>query len=215
MKKTIFYILIAIIVICIAVSLYTIFQAPATPEPVTVTVTNTTEPAPEVTRVATPDQTKAQIPAGFEKDEPVAPALPSGENLALNKPVDSGLHTDVYVPKNVNDGKDLTYWEGGDFPNTMKIDLAGTYKVKTAVVMLNPAAIWGPRTQTFEIQVSTDGTNFTTVVPSTQYQFDPQTGNMVIVDFAATDAAFVQFVFTQNSGTFEKGAQAAEICIYE
>ena len=205
----------AVIVICIAVSLYTIFQTPATPDPVKVTVTHNIKPTPEVTHVTTPDQAKAEVPAGFKTAEPVMPELPSGENLALNKPVESGLHTDVYVPKNVNDGKDLTYWEGAAFPNTMKIDLQGTYKIKTAVVMLNPAAIWGPRTQTFEIQVSQDGKNFTTVVQSTQYQFDPQTGNLVIIDFAATDAAYVQFIFTQNSGTYEKGGQAAEICIYE
>ncbi len=214
MKKTISYILVAIIVICSAISLYTIFQTPATPDP-GVSGTINTKPMPVVKHVTTPDQAKAEVPAGFEKDEPVIPKLPEGENLALNKPVETGLHTDVYVPKNVNDGKNLTYWEGADFPNTMKIDLSGTYKIKTAVIMLNPAAIWGPRTQTFEIQVSTDGESFTTVVPSTQYQFDPQTGNLVIVDFAATDAAYVQFIFTQNSGTFEKGAQAAEICIYE
>ncbi len=196
------------------VSLNTSSQTPATPDPVA-TGNNYTKPAPVVKHVTTPDQSKAEVPAGFKKAEPVIPKLPSGENLALNKPVESGLHTDVYVTKNVNDGKVLTYWEGAAFPNTMKIDLSGTYKVKTAVVMLNPAAIWGPRTQTFEIQVSTDGKNFTTAVPSTQYQFDPQTGNLVIIDFAAIDAAYVQFVFTQNSGTFEKGAQAAEICIYE
>lgn len=216
MKKTISYILIAIIILCSAVSLYTIFQAPAAPDPAMVTVPQNTKPTPVVTHVDTPDQSKAEVPAGFKKDEPVIPELPSGDNLALNKPVESGLHTDVYVPKNVNDGNNLTYWEGGaDFPNTMKIDLSGTYKIKTAVVMLNPAAIWGPRTQTFEIQVSQDGKTFTTAVPSTQYQFDPQTGNLVIIDFASTDAAFVQFIFTQNSGTFEKGGQAAEICIYE
>lgn len=215
MKKTISYILAAVIVICIAVSVYTIFQTPAKPDPVKATVTHYIKPAPKVIHVTTPDQDKAQVPAGFEVAEPVVPELPSGENLALNKPVESGPHTDVYVPKNVNDGKVLTYWEGAAFPNTMKINLQGTYKIKTAVVMLNPAAIWGPRTQTFEIQVSTDGKNFKTVVPSTQYQFDPKTGNLVIIDIPSTDASFVQFIFTQNSGTFEKGGQAAEICIYQ
>lgn len=216
MKKTITYILITIIFICSAVSLYTIFlTSPATPDLVKDTPALNTKPTPVVKRISTPDQSKVEVPKGFEKEEPTIPELPSGENLALNKPVESGLHTDVYLPKNVNDGNVLTYWEGADFPNSMKIDLDGTYSVKTAVLMLNPAAIWGPRTQTFEIQVSTDGTNFNTVVPSTQYQFDPQTGNLVIVDIPATDAKYVQFIFTQNSGTFEKGAQAAEICIYE
>lgn len=213
MKKTISYILIAIIVICSAVSLYTIFLTPAATSDSD--LNQNTKPAPVVKRVTTPDQSKAEVPAGFEKEEPKVPELPTGENLALNKVVESGLHTDVYKPKNVNDGNVLTYWEGADFPNHMKIDLAGTYKIKTAVIMLNPAAIWGPRTQTFEIQVSTDGEEFTTVVQSTQYQFDPQTGNLVIIEFTPTDAAYVQFIFTQNSGTFEKGGQAAEICIYE
>lgn len=215
MKRAISYILAAVIVICVAVSLYTIFQTPATPDSDKVIVTHNTRPAPEVIHVTTPDQTKAEAPAGFEAAEPVIPELPSGENVALNKPVESGLHTDVYVPKNVNDGQVLTYWEGAAFPNTMKIDLQGTYKIKTAVLMLNPAAIWGPRTQTFEIQVSMDGKSFTTAVPSKQYQFDPKTGNLVIIDIPVTDTAYVQFIFTQNSGTFEKGGQAAEICIYE
>lgn len=215
MKKAISYIFIAIIILCSAVILYTVFQKPAASDPGDNAAAPNAKPTPVVKHVTTPDQAKSEVPAGFEKEEPKVPELPTGENLALNKKVETGLHTDVYIPKNVNDGKVLTYWEGADFPNTMKIDLAGTYNIKTAVVMLNPAAIWGPRTQTFEIQVSTDGNEFTTVVPSTQYQFDPQTGNLVIVDIPATDASYVQFIFTQNSGTFEKGAQAAEICIYE
>ncbi len=213
MKKTISYILIAIIVICSAVSIYTIFMTPA--ETSGSETAKNAKPTPIVNRVATPEQSKVEVPTGFEKPEPVVPELPTGENVALNKKVESGLHTDVYKPKNVNDGNVLTYWEGADFPNYMKIDLDGTYKIRTAVIMLNPAAIWGPRTQTFEIQVSMDGEEFTTIVPSTQYQFDPMTGNLVIVEFEPTDAAYVQFIFTQNSGTFEKGGQAAEICLYE
>lgn len=215
MKKAITYVLAAVIVICFAVSLYTIFQTPAAPDHDKTVAAHNTKPAPLVTRVTVPDQTKAEVPEGFETAEPVVPELPSGENVALNKPVESGLHTDVYVPKNVNDGNVLTYWEGAAFPNTMKIDLQGTYKIKKAALLLNPAAIWGPRTQTFEIQASTDGKSFTTVVPSTQYQFDPQTGNLVIIDIPETEASYVQFIFTQNSGTFEKGGQAAEICLYE
>lgn len=210
MKKILTCIFIAVIVICAAISIYTIFLMPAE-TPIIAEV----KPTPVVHRVTAPEQSKTEYPPGYEKKEPVVPKLPEGENVALKKKVESGLHTDVYVPKNVNDGNVLTYWEGADFPNTVKIDLAGTYKIRTAVIMLNPAAIWGPRTQTFEIQASLDGQEFTTIVPSTQYQFDPNTGNLAVIEFEPTEAAYVQFIFTQNSGTFEKGGQAAEICLYE
>ena len=69
-----------------------------------------------VTVVPAPDQTKAERPACFPDPADQYIALPETENFALNKEVISGAHTDVYVSRNVNDGKTDTYWESKGFP---------------------------------------------------------------------------------------------------
>ena len=58
-----------------------------------------------VTIVSAPEQTKAERPPCFPDPADDYIPLPETENFALNKPVKAGAHTDVYVEKNVNDGK--------------------------------------------------------------------------------------------------------------
>jgi len=95
------------------------------------------------------------------------------------------------------------------------IDLADTYTIQTVAVRLNPAPIWEPRTQTFEVLVSTDGSSFTVVYPSERHQFDPDTGNIVRIDFEPTSARYVRLAFTEKSSGRSNGAQASEIQVYE
>jgi len=121
----------------------------------------------------------------------------------------------VYVGTNINDGKTDTYWESKGWPAEVVVDLQGTYHVATAAVRLNPSAIWEPRQQEIAIWVSTDGTNYTEVVGAAMYQFDPDTGNRIRIDFTAVDAAYVKFVFTKSTAARTGGAQAAEIEVYE
>jgi len=170
---------------------------------------------PGVTVVAAPEQTKAQRPGCFPNPEDNYVPLPDGENLAEGKPVSAGEHTDVYVSANVNDGKTDTYWESKGFPAEMTIDLQGSHKVSTVAVLLNPSAIWEPRTQEIAVLLSTDGTNFTEAAPAAKYDFDPATGNRIRIDFAAAEAAWVKVVFTLNTASRTGGAQAAEIGVYE
>ena len=66
-----------------------------------------------VTVVPAPDQTKAERPACFPDPADQYIALPETENFALNKEVISGAHTDVYVSRNVNDGKTDTAQRSG------------------------------------------------------------------------------------------------------
>ena len=167
-----------------------------------------------VTIVPAPDQTKAERPSCFPDPTENYIPLPETENFAEGKKVVSGAHTDVYVNKNVNDGKTDTYWESKGFPAEMVIDLAGTYNVKTVAVCLNPSSIWEPRIQEIAVWVSLDGETFTEVAAAEKYQFDPATGNRIRIDFDATDAAFVKVIFTLNSSSRTGGAQAAEICVY-
>ncbi len=167
-----------------------------------------------VTVVPAPQQTKAERPPCFPDPADQYIPLPETENVALGKPVHAGQHTDVYVPRNVNDGKTDTYWESKGFPAEMTIDLEGTFSVSTVAVCLNPSAIWEPRIQEIAVWVSLDGESYTQVSAPDKYQFDAATGNRIRIDFEAVPAAFVRVVFTMNSSSRTGGAQAAEICVY-
>lgn len=168
-----------------------------------------------VTVVRAPEQTQAERPPCFPDPADDYIPLPETENLAEGKPAETGAHTDVYVGKNINDGKTDTYWESKGFPAAVTFDLQGTYKVSTVAVCLNPSSIWEPRIQEIAVEVSTDGENFTEAAAAEKYQFDAATGNRIRIDFAPAEAAYVRVIFTMNSSSRTGGAQAAEICIYE
>ena len=167
-----------------------------------------------VTIITTPPQDHAERPPCFPDPADDFIPLPESENYALGKPVSAGAHTDVYVSKNVNDGKTDTYWESKGFPAEMVIDLQGAFSVTTVAVCLNPSSIWEPRTQEIAVLVSTDGVSFTEVASAAKYDFDAATGNRIRIDFEAVQASFVKLVFTMNSSSRTGGAQAAEICVY-
>ena len=167
-----------------------------------------------VTIVPAPDQTKAERPPCFPDPADQYIPLPDTENFALNKPVISGAHADVYVSRNVNDGKTDTYWESKGWPAEMVIDLQGVYTVRTAAVCLNPSSIWEPRIQEIAVLVSSDGENYTQAAALEKYPFDPETGNRIRIDFNPVEASFVKLVFTMSTAARTMGAQAAEICIY-
>lgn len=168
-----------------------------------------------LTVVAAPEQDKPQRPGCFPDPTANYIPLPETTNLAQGKPISSGEHTDVYVDSNVNDGKTDTYWESKGFPAEMTIDLGGSYGISTAAVLLNPSAIWEARTQEIALLVSTDGESFSEIVPAARYDFDPNTGNRIRIDFASVNARYVRLVFTMNSSSRTGGAQAAEIAVYE
>ena len=167
-----------------------------------------------VTIVPAPDQTKAERPPCFPDPADQYIPLPDTENFALNKPVISGAHADVYVSRNVNDGKTDTYWESKGWPAEMIIDLQGVYTVRTAAVCLNPSSIWEPRIQEIAVLVSSDGENYMQAAAPEKYPFDPETGNRIRIDFDPVEASFVKLVFTMSTAARTMGAQAAEICIY-
>jgi len=168
-----------------------------------------------LTVVKAPEQSAVSRPEGFPDPEANWIKLPDGANLAEGKAVSAGEVTEVYAAANATDGETTTYWESKGVPAEITIDLAGTYTVQTVAVRLNPAPIWEARTQTFAILTSTDGKTFTPAVPDTNYEFTPDTGNLVRVDFSPTQASHVRLVFTTKSSARSNGAQAAEICIFE
>ena len=172
------------------------------------------DPDTVVTVVEAPDQTEAQRPPCFPDPAADFIPLPDTENFALNVPVISGAHTDVYVDKNMNDGKTDTYWESKGFPAPITFDLGQERTVSCVAVCLNPSSIWEPRIQEIAVLVSLDGENFTEAAPADKYQFDAATGNRIRIDFEPAQASFVQLNFTLNTSSRTGGAQAAEIGIY-
>lgn len=168
-----------------------------------------------VTVVKAPAQTEAGRPDCIPDPQANWIQLPEGANLAEGRPVSAGEVTEVYTANNMNDGDVNTYWESKGLPAEVTITLDGTHTVSTVVVRLNPAALWEARTQGFAVLVSTDGSSFTEVAADARYEFSPDTGNMVRVDFSPVQAAYVRLVFSINSSSRSNGAQAAEIMVFE
>ena len=170
---------------------------------------------PGLTVVAAPEQTKAQRPPCFPDPEANYIPMPEGENLAEGKSVVSGVHNDVYVIENINDGKTDTYWESKGFPAEVTIDLGQSSAVSAVAVRLNPSAIWEPRTQEIAVLLSADGASFSEAAAAVKYDFDPNTGNRIRIDFPSAEARYVKLIFTLNTSSRTGGAQAAEIEVYE
>jgi hypothetical protein len=75
-----------------------------------------------------------------------------------------------------------------------------TTNVARIVLNLPPSPSWSTRTQTVQIQGSTDGSNFTTLVPSRNCPFDPSTGNTASATFPASNLRYLKLTFTANTG---------------
>lgn len=166
-----------------------------------------------VTRITAPDQTDFEVHP--EWTTPTVEVIDYGENLALGKPTKENGHTQVYQCRNTTDGDRFTYWEGkaDSFPNEVTVDLESSQNLTGARVLLNPRALWSARTQELEVQVSTDGENFTTVFERTAVVFDPNADNSAYLPFSAPiQGQYVRFLFYSNTGA--TGGQAAELEVY-
>ncbi len=167
-----------------------------------------------VTVVKAIDQTEAQDNPAFVK-EIVKPEMPKGKNVALGMNIKASSFNQTYTAPRAVDGKTdgPSYWEGkSDYPNTLTVDLKKPVKIHTVRLLINPSELWGKRTQTIAVNISSDGKDFTELSPSKQYTFDPITGNEVQVPFDEIEAQYVQIVITENSGA--EGGQIAEFEVY-
>jgi len=121
-------------------------------------------------------------------------------NLAAGKPTSESSHTDVYPSSNATDADQNTYWESANnaFPQWIQVDL-GSAQSASRIVLQLPAS-WGARNQTLSVLGSTDGGNFTTVVGSATYAFNPSGNNTVTITFSATSQRYWRLNFTANTG---------------
>ncbi|MEV4263459.1 choice-of-anchor D domain-containing protein [Kribbella sp. NPDC049584] len=120
-------------------------------------------------------------------------------NLAAGKPTSESSHNDVYPSSNVTDGNQSTYWESANnaFPQWVQVDLGSA--VSAGRIVLQLPAGWGARTETLSVVGSTNGSTFTTVVPSANYSFAPGNNNTVTITFSPTTQRYIRLNLTANT----------------
>lgn len=140
----------------------------------------------------------------------------STTNLALNATMSSNSVESGYPASNANDANTSTYWEGTDggaYPQTLTANLGQSTNLGSVTLDLPPATDWTTRTETLSVLGSTNGSTYTTLVPSATYTFNPSTGNTVSFDLpSGTHDQYVELSFTANSGW--TAAQLAEFEIF-
>lgn len=169
----------------------------------------------EISIVETPDRTESTQNPLFIK-EVYEPVIPDGTNIAGDAKITANGFNDVYTPRKAADGKTegISYWEGESdaYPNILTAMFKEEHKIHAIKVCLCPQTVWGARVQTFSVEISGDGENFTELIPSKEYEFNPDTANEVVLEFNEVSCSAVQLVFTANTGA--SGAQTAEFEIY-
>lgn len=146
------------------------------------------------------------------------PALTYGKAI-----VDSTEHNDVYNVEKAVDGDPTgtSYYESKTLPAHIVIDLGDIYQITTIVLCLPPSLNWAARTQNIEMLASdsnvsySEATTFTTIVPATDYLFDPVEGNRVTVELNnPVSCRFFKLVINSNDVKAGYGAQLSEISVY-
>ncbi|MCW2871682.1 discoidin domain-containing protein [Actinacidiphila oryziradicis] len=137
----------------------------------------------------------------------------TGPNLAAGKTMSASSYNQTYTPAYANDGNQSTYWESANnaFPQWLQVDLGASTSVNQVVLQV-PVSGWGARSQTLSVQGSTDGSNFTGIVASASYTFDPATNSTVTVNFAATGTRYLRLLITAN--TAWPAGQISEFQVY-
>ncbi|MBR7836781.1 discoidin domain-containing protein [Actinospica durhamensis] len=135
-------------------------------------------------------------------------------DLALTATLSSSSALQYFPASNANDGNNGSYWESQDgdaWPQTLTADL-GAVQPEGSVVLTLPSN-WGTRVQTIEVLGSTDGTTYSTLVPSADYTFDPSLQNTVTIPLpAGTQDRYLQISVTGNTGW--DAAQISEFEIF-
>jgi hypothetical protein len=129
--------------------------------------------------------------------------IDSTTNIAAGQPASASSVNGPYVASNLTDSDPSTYRESanGSFPQWAQVDLGQSYSIGKVTLRLPPSTAWGARTQTLSLLGSTDGSNFSTIVGSAGYTFDPNTNNnTVTITFNATTARYVRANITANTG---------------
>lgn len=155
-----------------------------------------------------------KTPSSKEEDTKTIYDAAGRKNLALGAPIVVNNKIYDFVGSKAADGDINTYWEGAanKYPNTIQVDLVNARDLDIAVLKLNPQKIWGKRVQTFTVEISDNGNDFTTLIPETDYEFNPLTNNNTVVISLNTKTRYIRFSFSKNTGA--NAGQIAEIEVY-
>jgi hypothetical protein len=128
----------------------------------------------------------------------------STTNLTPAGTLTSSSNASGYPASNAKDGNTSTYWEsldGSAYPQTLTAKLAQSYPLGSVTLTLPPSTAWSTRTETLSVLGSTNGTSWTTLVPSAGYTFNPATGNTVSLNLpSGTNDQYLELSFTGNTG---------------
>jgi hypothetical protein len=104
---------------------------------------------------------------------------PNG-NLALTATASADNTLAGFPAGNANDGNQATYWQAANSTGDLTLALAKSAPIDRVVLELPQG--WGDRNQTIEVDGSTDGSTWTTLVPSATYLFSANNaaGNNVV-----------------------------------
>jgi hypothetical protein len=132
--------------------------------------------------------------------------------VAAVQSVTASSFSDVYGASNAGDGNQATYWESANnaFPQWVQADLGSS--IATNRVVMKLPSNWEARTQTLAVQQSTTGQNFSNLVASAAYRFDPASGNTVTINFGTVTTRYVRLNITAN--TAWPAGQLSEFEVY-
>ena len=114
----------------------------------------------------------------------IAPYVTAPANLALTGTVTASNTLSGFPASNANDGNQNSYWQATGSSATLTLHLAQAAPVGRIVLEL--PSNWGTRTQTIQIDDSTNGSTWTTLAPSATYQFTAGSNVVTLSGPAAT-----------------------------
>jgi archaellum component FlaG (FlaF/FlaG flagellin family) len=141
---------------------------------------------------------------------PPPPPLPQNVQIAVSS-LSASSNDGYHVPNMAIDGIEnpSNYWgtdatvPQGRVPQWLKLDLGTAYSINTVITHFYDGSV---RTYTYYIQVSNDGSSWTTIVPT-------KTGSGSVTDtFSQVGARFVRITVTAN--TANPAAHIEEIKVY-
>jgi hypothetical protein len=137
---------------------------------------------------------------------------PNG-NLGLTATASADNTLAGFPASNANDGNQATYWQAADSTGVLTLQLAESAPVDRIVLELPQG--WGDRDQTIEVDGSTDGSTWTTLVPSATYLFSANNAdgnNVVTISVPSTTESYLRLDVSNNN--VQGAPQIAEFQAY-
>jgi hypothetical protein len=138
---------------------------------------------------------------------------PNG-NLALTATASADNTLAGFPASNANDGNQATYWQAANSTGVLTLALAEPASVDRVVLELPQG--WGDRDQTIAVDGGTDGSTWTTLVPSATYLFSANNagGNNVVTISIPSDPTVSYLRLDVSNNTVQGAPQIAEFEVF-